>query len=163
MRGKWKSLSCVWLSMTPWTIQSMNSWNTEILEWGALPFSRRFSQPRDQTHFSRIADGFFTSWAIREAHLRSTPLLKASLCLTSPPDSVTLPFLSHCCRCLVNMLCPTLCNPMDCSSPGSSVHEISQARTLEWVAISFSRGSSWPRDWTCVSSTSRQILYHWAT
>ena len=47
--------------------------------------------------------------------------------------------------------CPTLCNPMDCSLPGSSVCGISQARILEWVAISFSRGSSWPRDWTHVS------------
>ena len=47
--------------------------------------------------------------------------------------------------------CPSLCNSMDCSSPGSCVHGISQAWTLEWVAISFSRGSSWPRDWTCVS------------
>ena len=42
--------------------------------------------------------------------------------------------------------CQTLCDPMDCSPPGSSVHGISQARILEWVAISFSRGSSWPRD-----------------
>ena len=47
--------------------------------------------------------------------------------------------------------CPTLCSPMDCSSlPGSSVHGISQARVLEWVVISFSRGSSRPRDWTQV-------------
>ena len=44
-----------------------------------------------------------------------------------------------------------LCNPLDCSPPDSSVHGISQARILEWVAISFSRGSSWPRDWTHVS------------
>ena len=42
-------------------------------------------------------------------------------------------------------------DPMDCSPPGSSVHGILQARTLEWVAISFSRGSSWPRDQTCIS------------
>ena len=44
-------------------------------------------------------------------------------------------------------------DPMDCSPPGPSVHGISQARILEWVAISFSRGSSWPRDWTWVSCT----------
>ena len=48
-------------------------------------------------------------------------------------------------------MCPTLCDPMDCSLPGSSVHGIFQARVLEWVAISVSRGSSWPRDWTQVS------------
>ena len=45
--------------------------------------------------------------------------------------------------------CPTLCNPMDYSLPGSSIHGILQARMLEWVAMSSSRGSSWPRDWTC--------------
>ena len=44
--------------------------------------------------------------------------------------------------------CPTLCDPMDCSLPGSSVHGILQARILEWGAISFSRGSSQPRDRT---------------
>ena len=48
----------------------------------------------------------------------------------------------------------TLCDPMDCSPPGSSVHEISQARILEWVVISFSRESSQPRDQTCVSYVS---------
>ena len=44
--------------------------------------------------------------------------------------------------CEVAQSCPTLCNPMDCSLPGSSVHGIFQTRILEWVAISFSRGSS---------------------
>ena len=47
--------------------------------------------------------------------------------------------------------CPTLCNLMGCSLPGSSIHAISQARVLEWVAISFTRGSSCPRDRTQVS------------
>ena len=47
---------------------------------------------------------------------------------------------------LVVQLCQTLCDPMNCSPPGSSDHEIFQARILEWVAISFSRGSSWFRD-----------------
>ena len=51
----------------------------------------------------------------------------------------------------VAKLCPTLCNPVDCSPPGSSVHGISQSRILEWIPIPFSRGSSWPRDQTCVS------------
>ena len=47
--------------------------------------------------------------------------------------------------------CPTLCNPVDCSLPDSSLHGILQARILEWVAISFSSGSSQPRDRTQVS------------
>ena len=84
---------------------------------------------------------------------------KVQICKTSEPTldlyeetvvSVTLP-------------CPTLFDPMDCSPLGSSVHGISQARILEWVAISFSRGSSWPRDQTHISCTGRWILYHWAT
>ena len=44
--------------------------------------------------------------------------------------------------------CPTVCDPVDCSPPGSSVHGILQARMLEWVAVPFCRGSSRPRDWT---------------
>ena len=52
---------------------------------------------------------------------------------------------------LVTQSWPALCDPMDCSLPGSSVHGILQARILEWVAISFSRGSSRPRDQTWVS------------
>ena len=51
----------------------------------------------------------------------------------------------------VTQSCPTLCDPMDYSPPGSSVHGILQVRILEWVAISFSRGSSQPRDRTRVS------------
>ena len=51
----------------------------------------------------------------------------------------------------VAQLCLTLCNPGDCSPPGFSVHGILQARILEWIAISFSRGSSQPRDQTRVS------------
>ena len=50
---------------------------------------------------------------------------------------------------------------MDCSPPGFSVHGISQAKILEWVVISFSRGSSWPRDGNFVSCIGRQILFHW--
>ena len=59
--------------------------------------------------------------------------------------------------------CPTLCTPMDHSPPGSSVHGISQERILEWVAISYSSGSSWLRDQTCISCVScigRQVPYH---
>ena len=56
--------------------------------------------------------------------------------------------------------CPTLCSRMDCSLPGSSAHGISQARTLEWVAIFSSRGSSQLRDQTHVSCVGRRILSH---
>ena len=59
-------------------------------------------------------------------------------------------------------MCPTFCDPKDCNPPGSSANGISQARILEWVAIFFSRGSSWPKDQTHVSHTGRWVLYHGA-
>ena len=58
---------------------------------------------------------------------------------------------------------PTLCNPMDYSSSGFSVHGILQARMLEWVAIPFSKGSSWPRDQILVSCIAGRFFTVWAT
>ena len=58
--------------------------------------------------------------------------------------------------------CLTLCDPMDCSPPGSSVHGILQVKILEWVAMSSSRGSSPPRDWTqvyCISCVGKEVLF----
>ena len=61
--------------------------------------------------------------------------------------------------CLVTKLCPPLLQPHGCSLPGSSVHGISQAKILEWVAMSFSRRSFWPRVRTHISCTGRQIFF----
>ena len=63
----------------------------------------------------------------------------------------------------VTQLCPTLCDPMDYSLSGSSVHGIFQARVLEWIAISFSRGSSQPRNRTWVSHIAGRCFTVWAT
>ena len=63
----------------------------------------------------------------------------------------------------VSQSCLTICDPMDCSPSGSSVHGILQVRILEWVAISFSRGSSQPRDWTQVSHIAGRFFNLWAT
>ena len=63
---------------------------------------------------------------------------------------------------LVIQSCPTLYGPVDCSPPGSSVHGILQARILEWVAILFSRGSSWPRNRTQVSCIADGFFTIWA-
>ena len=97
-----------------------------VLEWDAIAFSRIWGK---ELHF-------------------------VHLCISS--HFLVQPALAHClissCCCLVAQSCPTLCDPMDCSPPGSSVHGISQARILEWVAISFSRRSSQPRDRIHVSS-----------
>ena len=61
-------------------------------------------------------------------------------------EGLTYIYIYSCC-----LVAKHFWDPMDCSPPGSSEHGISQARILEWVAISFSRGSSWSRDWNCVS------------
>ena len=75
-----------------------------------------------------------------------------------PPDALPFLFESE-----VAQSCPALCDPMDYSTPGSSVHGIFQARTLEWVSIFFSRGSSWPRDQTRVSHIVGRCFTVWAT
>ena len=70
------------------------------------------------------------------------------------------------CACSVAQSYLTLCDPLDCSTPGFSVHGILQARILAWIAMPSSRGSSRVRDRTCVScisSVGRQVLYHCAT
>ena len=66
-------------------------------------------------------------------------------------------------KALVAQPCPALCDPVDCSPPGSSVHGILQARLWQWVAISSSRGSSQPRDQTQVSCNAGRFFTVWAT
>ena len=96
----------------------------------------------------------------------SSPLYSSSFCvftslLEEPPFTLTLG-VNHdhvcvcvcACACSAPQLCPTLCDAIDYSPPGSSLHGISQARILEWVAISFSRRSSRSRDWPLVSYVS---------
>ena len=80
-------------------------------------------------------------------------------------EELTLSISSHPPKVKVSVaqLCPTLCDPMDCSSPGSSVHGILQARILEWIAIPLSWGSSWPRDQTWISYISGRFFTTWAT
>ena len=74
-----------------------------------------------------------------------SPALQADSLPSEPPSEVAQAY-------------PTLANPMDFSPPSSSIHGISQARILEWVAISFSRGSSRPRDRTWVSCIAVRLL-----
>ena len=88
-----------------------------ILEWVAIPFSRGSLQPRDRTHVSCIAGRFFTA----EPPGKTPHYRVAAAAATKSLQS-----------------CPTLCDPRDGSPPGSPVLGILQARTLEWVAISFS-------------------------
>ena len=111
-----------------------------ILEWVAILFSRGCSWPRDRTWISEIAGNFFTIWAAREAHLYNrlkkkfiqTFLQMTKLSLMIFIICLWQNYIVFVCVCvLVAQLCLTLCNPMGCSPPGSSVHGVLQARILE--------------------------------
>ena len=78
-------------------------------------------------------------------------------------DRISESLENQMCVCVLAQSCPNLCDSMDCSTPGTSFYEISQARILAWVAISFSRESSWPRDQTGVSCPAGRFFTNWAT
>ena len=83
--------------------------------------------------------------------------------ISSQRSSLSLRMCMYVCCAKLLQSCPSLCDPMDCSPPGSTVHGILQVRILEWVAMPSSRRSSSPRDWTRVSYVScigRWVLYH---
>ena len=98
-----------------------------------------------------------------------TPYSVTCLQSQSPPSQscfISLSPLSHCMCTKLLQSCLTLCDPMDCSLPHSSVHGILQARILEWVAMSSSRGRSWPRNGTlisCISCIPVRLFIHWPT
>ena len=101
-------------------------------------------------------------YSVRKKKCTLFYLLSTTACFSLIPKLVCV------CVCVCAQLLSHvwLCDPMNCSPPGFSVHGIFQARILEQVDISFCRGSSWPIDWTCVSCIScidRWILYRWAT
>ena len=94
-----------------------------ILEWIAIPFSRGSSQLRDRAMVSCITGRFFTIWTTENSHIIS--------CRTYKVSAKSLQSF------------PTLCDPIDGSPPGSPIPGILRARTLEWVAISFSNAWKW--------------------
>ena len=77
---------------------------------------------------------------------------------------LAFPGLLYMCVCVLSHIsCVWLCDSMDCSPPVSSVHGILQARILGWVVMPFSRGPSWPRDWTSISCITGRSFTDWAT
>ena len=112
--------------------------------------------------FQRKKTHFFWTWYLPmtfKFFFISDHLGRGRLCLKIVFPSPLCHSLQYLMKVLVAQSCPTLCNPTDCSPPGSSVHGLFQARILEWVAISFSRGSSQPRNRTPVSKFSRLLIY----
>ena len=116
-----------------------------ILQWAAISFSRASSQPRNGTLVSYIfyigRQGFFF---YHQHHLYKKLIFPHRfIAYVNTAKLYNLPVcvcVCVCvCACLVVQLCLTLCNPMDCNPPSSSVPGLFQARILEWVAISYSR------------------------
>ena len=120
------------LSWLHWVLLHQTGFSSCVWAW--LPHSMwDLSSPtRDQTCVPCITRWILNNWTTREGHFKLSML------------SVMLPVKES--ESLATQSCLTLWHPMDCSLPGSSIHGIFQARVLEWVAISFSRGSSQPRD-----------------
>ena len=131
-----------------------------ILEWVVMPSSRGPSQPNSQTQVSHTAGGLFTVWVTREAQeywsgwpipspgdLLNPGIEPGSLELqvdSLPAELPRKPSSNHSTATVKSLQsCPTLCDPIDSSLPGSPVPGILQARTLEWVAISFSNAWKW--------------------
>ena len=84
----------------------------------------------------------------------SLPPMEPALAVHPQPSNICM----HRCMCAKSLqLCPTLCNTMDCTLWGSSVHGIPQARILKWIAMTSSRGSSQPRGWTKISLMSSAL------
>ena len=130
---------------------------------GCHAFLQGSSQPRDGTQVSQITDRFFTIWARLlnkgVAFFGSLSILVSFWQLVSWSSCFSWDALW---KVLVTQSCPTLCDPMDYISPGSSVHGILQARILECVAMPFCRGSSPPRDWFLVSGIAGRFFTIWA-
>ena len=114
-----------------------------ILEWVAISFSRGSSWPRDQTQVSCIAGRLLTGWATREFRLAAKYLLHwtSSMVQSISPTTTIISDSIPAAKSL--QLCPTLCDPVDGSPAGFPDPGILQARTLEWVAISFSNAWKW--------------------
>ena len=134
----------------------------QIVLWGVKHYF--ISVPPDDPHPN------FQNCAMREpeqtllsCHCCSVPRLCPTLCHPMNCSTPGFPVIKWKWSHSVAQSCPTLCNLVDCSLPGSSLHGILQARVLEWVAISFSKGSSRPRDWTRVSRIASRSFNLWAT
>ena len=141
--------------------------------WAAVPSAQQAPSP-DSAWFDLLKTSFsLCSNGISSMRSSLNSLFKIATLTTGTPQlpfchifliPVYLPLCNVYMSAKLLQLCLILCNPMDCSPPGSSVHGILQGRILEWVAMTSSKGSSQPRDGTRISYIScigRWILYHW--
>ena len=159
---KWvKSLSHVQLFATPWTVAyqaplSMGFSRQEY--WSGLPFPSPGDLPNPgiEPEFPAFQADALTS---EPPGKHKGEAISVGVCLTLSKYQHAEGEREH----EVTQSYLTLCDPMVCSLPGSSAHGIFKARILEWVAISFSRRSSWLRDWTWISCIVGRRFTGWAT
>ena len=123
---------------------------------GLFPLFKMQSQPSSCAGLSQFFCGLYFAF--------TSPTFQFFIRLYAPWnwDSKYILALSGVSEVLVVQSCPTLCDPVDCSPPGSSIHGIVQAKTLEWFAIPFSKGPSQPRDQTRVSCIAGRCFTIWA-
>ena len=162
-----QSLSRVWFFATPWTVACQAALSMEFSRqeyWGGLPFPTPGDLPKPgiRTTFlvSPVLAGGFNYYNLM---LRATIWDRCYHYFNFTNKEIE-PQIKYSAAAAAKSLqsCLTLYDPIDSSPPGSPIPGILQARTLEWVAISFSKRSSQPRNWTHISYISwigRQILY----
>ena len=149
--------NCVRLFATLWACSPPGSsahgiLQSRILEWAAIPSSRRSSQPKDWTLTSYVS--CIGRPVLYCQHHLGSPCVCVCVC-------ILFQFMYICM--LVAQSSLTLSDAMDGSQPGSSVHGILQTSILEWVAMPFCRWSYWPRGWIQVSCIAGRFFTTWAT
>ena len=139
-----------------WKIRTLCKEQTNYGEWAICQnchVSSSIRVPRLKTSVTVIQQ-------LTKRSKKNSVLCKVLLKI-SEPSCISSPYLTQT-RVLDTQSCPPLCNPMDCSLPASSVHGILQTIILKWAAILFSRGSSWPRNWTWVFCIAGRCFTIWA-
>ena len=152
-------------TLTPWTVAHQAPLSMGFLRqeyWSGLPFP-----PPILLYAAAAAAKSLQSCLTVQPHRRQPTRLPCPWDSQGKNTGVGCHFLLQCMKVKseseVAQSCPTLCDPMDSSPPGSSVHGILQARILEWIANSFSRGSSQLRDRALVSCIAGRFFTVWAT
>ena len=153
-----------------WKVSSIKVvWWTGDFKWGSTDWGKDYRRVREKQENQLGGDGCLDQSGSNEGRLKRlhSGYTYKKIDIIGFPGRLEMAvwdtgakvfFICSCvCVCLV-----ALCDPMDCGPPGSSVHEILQARVLEWVAISFSRGSFTPRNQTRVSRTAGRFFTDWA-
>ena len=133
-----------------WRQEEKGMTEDEMAGWHHRLDGYEFEQTSGHSGGQRSLKGY-SPWHHKESNMTDCFHFPEFLCSSGPYACISLDtgeILLKKVKVLVTQLCPTLCDPMDCNLPGSSVHGILQARILEWIAICSSRGSSWLRDWT---------------